>query len=595
MAGQPLSGESDDYTVPGVWGHNSGVDPNDGLGGIGTYGLSEAGVGVQGLAPADTGLGVLGMGGIHALDGSLYNGSGVVGLSTYADGVRGLSSGAGSGVNGTHLAAGPGVLGESAAGNGVVGRSSEQGASGVLGEHLGGGVAITGRTTGGSPAIVADQSGGTGIAVQAIGHANHGVLGLSNSGAHSGILGENSDTGFGVAGTSQKGVGVLGATSSDNPAVSGTNGGSGVGVTGTSVAGTGVSGETSIQTSFGVYGRNLAGGTAVAGESDSLLGIGVAGSNSADGIGTFGYSQQGSGVMAVSLGNWGLEAVNRGQNVHGAACFSHNDGAGKSIIASTASPNVFAVEITCGPASGPVLWNGPSAGLVVVAPNGEGVCALAGSQVFHGVEGHNYNSAGTGCGVYGSAVSGPGVYGASLGASPAAYFVGDVEVTGALVAAAKGFKIDHPVVPEERYLTHWSIESSELLVSYSGNAVTDEAGRGVIVLPEYVEHLAEDFRYQLTPIGTMCRVMVERELAGTEIIIRTDEPSVKVSWSVTGVRKDAYAKSVSFDVEHDKAPDDVGRYLHPEAYGRDGEVPIGTISSLIASIAETGNPSNESE
>jgi len=44
---------------------------------------------------------------------------------------------------------------------------------------------------------------------------------------------------------------------------------------------------------------------------------------------------------------------------------------------------------------------------------------------------------------------------------------------------------------------------------------------------------------------------------------------MRVSWQVTGVRDDPYAQKHRIDVEEDKAPDDRGTYLHPEAYGRE--------------------------
>jgi hypothetical protein len=49
--------------------------------------------------------------------------------------------------------------------------------------------------------------------------------------------------------------------------------------------------------------------------------------------------------------------------------------------------------------------------------------------------------------------------------------------------------------------------------------------------------------------------------------IRTDRPSVRVSWQVTGVRNDAYARHNPMQVEVDKPAGERGRYLHPEVYG----------------------------
>ena len=53
--------------------------------------------------------------------------------------------------------------------------------------------------------------------------------------------------------------------------------------------------------------------------------------------------------------------------------------------------------------------------------------------------------------------------------------------------------------------------------------------------------------------------------------IQTDKPNVKVSWQVTGVRKDAYASMYPMAVEEDKEGEERGTYLHPEAFGQPEE------------------------
>lgn len=42
---------------------------------------------------------------------------------------------------------------------------------------------------------------------------------------------------------------------------------------------------------------------------------------------------------------------------------------------------------------------------------------------------------------------------------------------------------------------------------------------------------------------------------------------MKVSWQVTGIRQDAYAKANPILVEENKSIEDRGYYLHPTAYG----------------------------
>jgi hypothetical protein len=42
---------------------------------------------------------------------------------------------------------------------------------------------------------------------------------------------------------------------------------------------------------------------------------------------------------------------------------------------------------------------------------------------------------------------------------------------------------------------------------------------------------------------------------------------MKVSWQVTGVRHDPYAKAHPLQVSVDKGADERGYYIHPELYG----------------------------
>jgi hypothetical protein len=88
------------------------------------------------------------------------------------------------------------------------------------------------------------------------------------------------------------------------------------------------------------------------------------------------------------------------------------------------------------------------------------------------------------------------------------------------------------------------------------------------MLPDYFEALNQDFRYQLTVIGTFAQAIVKDEIANNRFTIQTDKPNVKVSWQVTGIRHDAYAKAYPIPVEEDKSPSERGRYLFPELFGQ---------------------------
>ncbi|MGE0887610.1 MAG: hypothetical protein AB7P14_29155 [Blastocatellales bacterium] len=65
----------------------------------------------------------------------------------------------------------------------------------------------------------------------------------------------------------------------------------------------------------------------------------------------------------------------------------------------------------------------------------------------------------------------------------AARFVGNVTVTGALTAAVKPFKIDHPLDPENKYLYHVAIESPDMKNFYDGVVTLGPNGEAEVELP----------------------------------------------------------------------------------------------------------------
>jgi hypothetical protein len=75
-------------------------------------------------------------------------------------------------------------------------------------------------------------------------------------------------------------------------------------------------------------------------------------------------------------------------------------------------------------------------------------------------------------------------------------------------------------------------------------------------------------------IGQFAQAIVAREIAEHSFAIKTDKPNVKVSWLVTGVRQDAYAKSHPLVVEQEKDARLRGFYIHPDLYGAPEEKQI---------------------
>ena len=90
----------------------------------------------------------------------------------------------------------------------------------------------------------------------------------------------------------------------------------------------------------------------------------------------------------------------------------------------------------------------------------------------------------------------------------------------------------------------------------------------MIELPGYFAVLNRDVRYQLTVIGSFAQAMVKREVKGNRFSIATSAPATKVSWQLTGVRNDAYAKAHRLVVESAKSGKEKGRYLNPLEHGK---------------------------
>jgi len=168
------------------------------------------------------------------------------------------------------------------------------------------------------------------------------------------------------------------------------------------------------------------------------------------------------------------------------------------------------------------------------------------------------------------------VYGTS-NTGYAGLFVGNVRVTGTMSKGGGAFKIDHPLEPENKYLQHSFIESPDMMNVYNGNVVLDENGGALIKLPECFEALSRDFRYQLTCIGGFAPVYIAEKISGNRFKIAGGKAGMEVSWQVTGIRQDAYAKTNRIVVEQAKSAGERGYYLHPTAYGLPEEKGIETV------------------
>jgi hypothetical protein len=144
---------------------------------------------------------------------------------------------------------------------------------------------------------------------------------------------------------------------------------------------------------------------------------------------------------------------------------------------------------------------------------------------------------------------------------------GNLNVTGNVSKGSGSFKIDHPLDPGHKYLSHSFVESPDMKNVYDGVVTMDANGEAMVQLPEWFEALNMDFRYQLTCIGGWAPVFVAREIQNNRFQIAGGKPRMKVSWQVTGIRQDPYASAHRIPVEEEKPATEQGTYLHPELYG----------------------------
>nr|MBU1327715.1 hypothetical protein [Candidatus Omnitrophota bacterium] len=147
---------------------------------------------------------------------------------------------------------------------------------------------------------------------------------------------------------------------------------------------------------------------------------------------------------------------------------------------------------------------------------------------------------------------------------------GTLTVSGYIYKNGGGFQIDHPLDPANKVLVHSFVESPDMKNLYDGVVIIGENGESIIELPDWFEALNKDFRYQLTTIGKPGMSYVKEEIKDNKFTIAGD-PGAKISWQVTGIRKDAYAEKHRIKVEEEKGSrDDLpkkGEYLTPEFYG----------------------------
>jgi hypothetical protein len=439
-----------------------------------------------------------------------------------------LTTGTGSAVSGTATVTSGTVYG-------VSGQTASPGGTGVYGTNTatsGSAYGVAGYTA----STAFNASGVYGQASASTGSTN-GVFGLTNSSGNSdGVFGEAASTtggAIGVVGATYglNGVGVRGnAFSTDSSGnavgvegVSANPNGTGVWGVANSTSGTtyGVYGQTASPSGYGVYGN----ATATSGTAYGLYGT----SASPSGYGVYGVSTSttglGYGVVGQGGINDGVYGTTSGAEAAGVVAYNTN-------TTSYEAQAIYAVAYSANASAG--FFRNIGGGWAIIGAN-------ASDNIF------TVDSEGDG------------------------YFAGDLNVGGTLSKGGGSFKIDDPIDPANRTLSHSFVESPDMMNIYNGNVTTDNRGLATVVLPNYFEALNRDFRYQLTVIGQFAQAMIAKEIDRGRFTIKTNKPGVKVSWQVTGIRQDAWANAHRIPNEEDKPQEQRGTYLHPDLFGAAGD------------------------
>lgn len=142
---------------------------------------------------------------------------------------------------------------------------------------------------------------------------------------------------------------------------------------------------------------------------------------------------------------------------------------------------------------------------------------------------------------------------------------GNFNVVGTISKGSGTFVIDHPLDPQNKLLFHSFVESPDVKNIYDGVVTLNAQGEATIELPSYFEALNKDFRYQIKPITKSSpNLYVKEEIQNNTFTIAGGPADTRISWQVTGIRKDPYIIANPIIVEVEKGPDtlvDKGEYL----------------------------------
>lgn len=276
--------------------------------------------------------------------------------------------------------------------------------------------------------------------------------------------------------------------------------------------------------------------------------IGFSNAVSGTGAGFYGQSNSTDGRGVVGLGN-----ASTGPNNGVLGQTNSTSGRGVYGLATTTTGQTCGVFGQTNSSTGTGVAGTTTSG--APGANTIGVSGIANSENAVGVYGRGNGSTADVYGVLG------------VTSTPTGFGLFSNGNTGA--SGVKNFMIDHPNDPANKFLVHYSVESPEPYLIYRGTAVLDGSGSAVVELPHYFDEINKDPQYQLTAIGAPAPMLhIASEIVDNEFVIAGGIPGMKVSWSVTATRNDAWVQQNPPSVEREKSATTRGKYLHPELYGQ---------------------------
>jgi len=281
-------------------------------------------------------------------------------------------------------------------------------------------------------------------------------------------------------------------------------------------------------------------------------------------------STSGNGVVGQATANTG--------NANGVFGQTATTGFGGGVIGSATATtgNAFGVFGSSAGASGNGVFGYAS------APSGFTIGVSGFVESPTGTAGRFVNNAGSGTILQGMSGNNQVFF---VDANGNGFFAGNVNITGNVSKGSGSFKIDHPLDPANKYLSHSFVESPDMMNVYNGVVVLDARGSAWVDLPDYFQTLNSDYRYQLTSIGAPGpNLYIANEVSANRFRISGGKPHARVSWQVTGIRHDAYANANRIQVEEEKPANQRGTYLHPELFGESAPQTAGSSAAISGAL-----------